>query len=425
MDTRKINLFVYDTKENFEKSKQFLGEEGSVFKRLICIENLTDLERNLSPGLLNDDDYIYLVVHVFATSKISGIKRFLASGISDKYPKLGTMYISDGIENEIKHLMIDAEIPDAPVYKYHKVFSSLKEDEIHVYKKQEIIDSLSSRESSKNNAIPVLNEDYPQCDYAIITALEEDEMQQVLPLITKTGIVKNEKHLIEFGYLTTKPEKKIAYASQQAIGMIDAAILATELILRFQPKFLIMPGVLGGKPNEIRVGDIIVSTKVFTTDKGKLTIEKIDELSEPKVPLTKTIKKIFKREIESISLDSAYITKLKRGKSQIIDFIKKEDQTRKSRIDIQFGPIACVRQVIDQKGYFEENILIIDRKTIGLEMESYGISRACELVNDGKTTPLIIKAVMDNTDDKGDDAKAYAAWTSAMLLKYILENDLI
>ena len=58
-------------------------------------------------------------------------------------------------------------------------------------------------------------------------------------------------------------------------------------------------------------------------------------------------------------------------------------------------------------------------------MESYGIARACELVNNGVTIPLIIKSVMDNTSGKTDDSKKYAAWTSAMFIKYVIIYDLI
>lgn len=36
-----------------------------------------------------------------------------------------------------------------------------------------------------------------------------------------------------------------------------------------------------------------------------------------------------------------------------------------------------------------------------------------------------IKVAMDNTKDKVDNAKTYAAWTSAKVVKYILEHDLI
>jgi nucleoside phosphorylase len=244
-------------------------------------------------------------------------------------------------------------------------------------------------------------------EYVIITALEEDEMDCMRDYIEVEGEVdNNQKQLISYGYLKTNPQKRIAFASQHQTGMIDAAILATELLVRFQPKFLIMPGVLGGKPG-INIGDIIVGTKVFTIDKGKLSDSG------------------FQKENESSNSVSSHITTLIRNKKHIIRHIEDADNSRNVRIDIHFGPIACVRQVIDKEGYFEDMISTEERKTIGLEMESYGIHRACELVNNGNTTPLIVKGVMDNTISKTDGAKRYAASNSARFVNYILEKNLI
>jgi nucleoside phosphorylase len=260
----------------------------------------------------------------------------------------------------------------------------------------------SNREKMTDN-----KKNVPQCDYVIITALETDEMEKVLDFIEIEGQVANDKHLIEYGSLKSNSSKKIAFASQQSTGMIDASILSTELLILFRPKYLIMVGVLGGKPGEVNIGDVVIATKVFTIDKGK-----ISELG-------------FKKEIEGGNVDGAHITKLIRNREKIIDFIKHSDSTRQKRINIHFGPIGCVRQIIDLEGFFKEVISAEDRKTLALEMESYGVKRACELVNDGKTSPLIVKSAMDNTVDKVDEAKTYAAWTSAMVVKYALENNLI
>jgi nucleoside phosphorylase len=430
METMNIILFVFDTKVNFEKSKKNLGSEGSSFKKIICVEDEIEFEKEFQ--LLQETELVFMVVHVFYTDSINGIKRFVASRIDKKYPNLGFMFISEGDSKEINKQMIDAEFQNKPVYKYHQVQSNLEEERAKVYSKKEIIQLANSNPSlSGNRDSSVLSRGYPQCDYAIITALEEDEMTKILPMIKKEGETANTKHLIEYGHLIKNPNKKIAYASQQSTGMIDAAILATELLTLFNPKFLIMLGVLGGKPNEVNIGDIIVSTKVFTIDKGKLTTEEIlkDESVKEQIDIVEKeeeeIKKVFKKEIESVTMNSSAITKFIRKKADILSYINSEDQTRNKNINLLFGPIACVRQVIDQKGYFEENILVIDRKAIGLEMESYSVARACELVNNGATTPIIVKSVMDNTADKVDEAKPYAAWTSAMFVKYILENDMI
>ena len=405
METKDICLFIFDTKENFEKSKKNLGTEGSAFKRMICVEDENEFQKGFDS--INDNDLAFMVVHVFYTDSINGIKRFVASRIQKKYPKLGFMYISEGDSKEINKLMIDADISTDKIYKYWQVQSNLEDEKIKVYTKNEIKNFENQLSNSKKTFQKNELNNRFKCDYAIMTALEESEMEQILPLVEKIGKIQDRNHLIEYGRLKSNPDKLIAYSSQLSTGMVDAAILATQLLLLFEPKILLMAGVLGGKPQEVKIGDVVVATKVFTIDKGKLT-----ELG-------------FKPEIEATNTDNAYITSFKREKDSIISFIKKNDPTRDNRINIHFGSITCVRQVIDVDGFFEGNIIPLDRKAIALEMESYGVARACEITNNGETIPLIIKSVMDNTVNKVDNAKHYAAWTSAMFIKYILENDLI
>ncbi len=248
---------------------------------------------------------------------------------------------------------------------------------------------------------------YFKIDYAIITALEEDEMEKVLPMFTKTGEITDTKNFIEYGHLKNNPLKKIAYASQHKTGMVDAAILATEIIIKFKPKYLIMTGVLGGKPEETNIGDVVIATKVLEIDRGKIT-----DLG-------------FKKETSTANTDSREIKKIHRNKKDIENHINSNDETRSENIKVHFGPIACVNQVIDIDGFFESSITSVERKAIALEMESYAIVRACELVGNNRTIPLIIKSVMDNTKSKSDNAKPYAAWTSARALEYILEKELI
>ena len=46
-----------------------------------------------------------------------------------------------------------------------------------------------------------------------------------------------------------------------------------------------------------------------------------------------------------------------------------------------------------------------DRKTLGLEMEGYGINRVWQITNNGNTKALIIKSLMNKTSEKNDDVK--------------------
>jgi nucleoside phosphorylase len=252
-----------------------------------------------------------------------------------------------------------------------------------------------------------LNVNSTNIDYAIITALEEDEMEKILQLFEKESEVGDTNNYIEFGHLKTNPSKKVVYASQHNTGMVDASILATEILVRFKPKYLIMTGVLGGRPEETNIGDVIIATKVFEIDRGKITDTG------------------FKKESSVSSITSKEIKKVHRSKKEIEKFIDSQDETRNSNVKLHFGPIASVNQVIDIEGFFESKITEIDRKAIALEMESFAIVRSCELVNEGKTIPIIIKSVMDNTQNKADNAKSYASWTSARTLEYILKNEII
>lgn len=403
MNPKDITLLVWDDPINFHKSKTQMSLGSNQLYTLRQFYSVDEFKAVLED--IVEDAPLVISCHVNYENFESYFK-FINSSIKDDYNIAHFVhYVSSGDSGEAMKKLSDEHGNKERIIKYNDLKQGIKADDIKPFYKKDIISSplkITSDISLSNT-----EQHHTQCDYVIITALEEDEMEKVLPMIKKDGVIEDNKHLIEYGHLLTNPEKKIGYASQLSTGMVDASILATKLILTFNPKFLIMPGVLGGKPQKTNIGDIVVSTKVFTIDKGKLTDEG------------------FEKEIEASNTDNAYTTKFRREKTSIIKYIKDLDDTRKKEPNIHFEPMACVRQVIDKEGYFVENISVNDRKTIALEMESYGIARACELINNGRTSPIIIKSVMDNTQEKTDDAKTYAAWTSAMFLKYVLENDLI
>jgi nucleoside phosphorylase len=415
-----IVMLFWDEKENFEleTTKQKIG---TLFKNVDRIYSLESFKEAIGKYPDNNQQFLCFV-HLAHLKSNKGYDDFINSKILRDFPNLRFYLITSALRNEVYDKRAKNETLDVFTYDRYqeKIF-----DKFIPQTKAEIIDSAKQVLRTIDSLAPNI---VPDCEYAIITALEEDEMEQILPMIINEGEIKDRNHLISYGHFHTKPGKKIVYASQQVTGMVDAAILATQLIVNFRPKFLIMPGVLGGKPKEVNVGDIIVSTKVFTIDKGKLTSEEIlgnQTIKEQINIVENEERQILKKEIESVTTNSSYITKFIRNKDEILQYIKKADRTRKKPINLLFGPIACVRQVIDQKGYFEENILVVDRKTIGLEMESYGIARACELANNSETIVIIAKSVMDNTAQKNDDDKTFAAFTSAKFVEYILQNDLI
>lgn len=456
METKNINLFVYDSKDNFEKSKQFLGEKGSSFKDIICIESPSELDKYFNTNLLGEDEYVYLAIHVFAFDKIKGIRKYRTSGIPEKYPHLGDMYISDGVESEIMHLMVEENIPHTQVFKYHEVYSKLRDDKFKVYTKRQILDF---SKSSHNKEVILESNKYPKIKYAIITALYKDEFEELKKVFDfpENEQIKTEKKVFYKGYLKSDKNIEVVAAVPNSTGMLDSAIIATMIAEYFKPDYLLMSGVCGASSN-YNFGDIIIAKQVFTFQKGKVSeIKRKDEKGNAvKIDLYDNNREVVdynhlfdndgnqvaisveKFEIEHdtiIQLDTFFEDslnpKLETIRNRINETIKTEAFfSEEKKIKIEVEPMACSTMVINKEGYFEDTIKSVHRKTAAVEMESYGVARACQFANYGKTKPIIFKAVMDNTVNKSDfvagiDWKKFAAFTSAQFMKHLFEEKVI
>ena len=394
MRTKDVNILIWDDPKNFELPQTQRSLTNNLYKKVYQFQSINDFKNILKE--LKDDDLLVVCCHI-NWKDFSGYLDFKNSSIEEEYSINKVIYLSSGDSAEAMKSLRKKENASESIIMYNELLKGIKADEIKPISKYELL----------NKSTPIPIENSLQCDYAVITALEENEMEKFRTIIVEEKEIPNEKYLIQYGHLKENKDIKIAYASQQQTGMIDAAIVSSDLILKFNPKYLIMLGVLGGKPDEVNIGDVVIATKVFTVDKGK-----IDKLG-------------FHPEADSSDIIGAYITKIKSQKKEIERYVADKDETRNNEIKIHFGPIGCVGQVIDLEGYFEKKISKIDRKAVAIEMESYSIDRACKLVNNGNTKPLIIKGVMDNTREKTDDAKPYASYNSVMVLEYLLLNKIL
>jgi nucleoside phosphorylase len=436
METKNVTLFVFDEYENFEKSKKSIATEGVTIKKMVWIDNLTSFEEKLDS--LGDEDYVSLAVHVFGTSEdLKGIKKFITSRIEKRYPQLKPMYITDKMvdDNKINHLYLDLKIPPiARIYRYHEVLDNIEKNE-NVYTKKEIINNIIRTYTEEETSIA----ENPQIDYAIITALYKNEFEEVKKLY---NIQPEEINTgTQIYYQGKIGNKDVVACFTSKTGMVDAAIIATEMINLFKPKYILMPGVCGGS-EKTNFGDIIVANKVLLLHKGKLSNIKdkdgnlvkfmyenveFDTNKVKSIPETKfdiVIEK-FEKESDAIEIDEGLQQLIEPQIDSIKEKINNPYKMHSEKIDIHFEPIACSMMVINKEDYFDDYILSIDRKTKAVEMESYGVARASKLANGGKTKFLIFKSVMDKTTLKNDDYKEKAAYTSAQFLKHLLEMNII
>lgn len=79
---------------------------------------------------------------------------------------------------------------------------------------------------------------------------------------------------------------------------------------------------------------------------------------------------------------------------------------------LHVGPLGAADQVIDDPSRVIE-IQRNWRKLIGVEMETYGVYRACYEAPDPKPRFISFKAVCDFAAEKSDSWQAYAAYVAA------------
>lgn len=95
-------------------------------------------------------------------------------------------------------------------------------------------------------------------------------------------------------------------------------------------------------------------------------------------------------------------------------------------LQLVLGPLACGAAVVGNSEIVDDMIKQHSRKTVGLDMESYGIFYATNYGLDNRTIPICLKSISDFADEKkGDGYQKYAAYTSAEFAKFLIKTVLV
>lgn len=435
MKPSEVVLFIYDTKENFNNKTNQLRLGNKVYKDIVLIQSSEDFKKGLEN--LQEGQKFVLICHIFHQENNEGVRhsgylRFRGEGIEDEFD-IKAIFVSSG-DNADVYKSMRGEQEHRVIYGYSDILSGIKDDRITTYTKNTIM-------QEKDVAY----------EFGIITALYDDEFEEVKKYFTWENnddiYLGTKRYWI--GHLNGFPNKKVVAAIPNATGMVDSAIVATQMLEVFKPKFLIMSGVCGGKKGT-NFGDIVLAKSILTFQKGKVSSLRNTD-NTPITLFDKNGKELdynhvydekrnqIKINVESFEVEHDTIIEfdlqdtvqpeLNRIKDQINISIKADEEIEKKfkKIDLRvhFDKIACSTMVINNDGYFEESIKTVDRKIVAVEMESYGIARACKFANNGKTKWIIFKSVMDNMTNKDDMAKKFAAKTSALFLKHLIYDDIL
>lgn len=299
-------------------------------------------------------------------------------------------------------------------YLWHLIDYKAEESDWQEKLKQIIFHLLKSRKD-------FLNSDNFTYDYdiAIITALNNPELEQVLKLPAKWEKTKvnNDASTYFTGYFEREDKKlKVICASAPQMGMVASATLAMKMINAFTPRYIIMTGIAAGyKDDQIDIGDILIADQAYDGTNGKIvTLENGNNAFTPNptpIPLNSDIKE----RIRSYENDH-----------QLLGSIKHKFNGNKptAELKIKVGPIVSVPYVVQNQDTFlsfKDN----QRKLIGLEMESYAIFYSAHNAINPKPTPIVIKSICDFGDEhKADNYQIYAAYTSAHFMYEFALNEL-
>ena len=150
----------------------------------------------------------------------------------------------------------------------------------------------------------------------------------------------------------------IVAAKNDKMSNVASATLATKMIDRFHPHYVILVGVAAGvrfahKEEQPAIGDVVVADRVWTFSAGKY-------VSSSDSPLhTEDIGFLPRPQVHNMN-------------EQLREFIKKRIIQSGLKYKIHLGALASGYSVVANRHIVERYVIPVVEKTKGLDMESYG-----------------------------------------------------
>lgn len=285
-------------------------------------------------------------------------------------------------------------------------------------------------------------------DFAVLTALYEDEFQiykehcDTIPDTISANCYKS-TFIRKVDRIKNDYEKPFALIHQEQLGLVDAAIYSTQIMDKIDPRFLLMGGVCGGLISGVSQYDIIIPTIIYDYATGKLKGEDeskpaVDKIAEPQLETSykpegsdKVVKGKFESKQFKSTSEKLLTNYIFNRKGEIIQNMKElMPETQKvnfpPKFDIHIDEFACGPWVVKTDGFLDDYLLKEFSEQIkGLEMESYSVNRAGNIVQKYGRYSLVVKSVMDYTNTKKEDGvggsiKKFAALMSFLCIRAMM-----
>jgi nucleoside phosphorylase len=260
-------------------------------------------------------------------------------------------------------------------------------------------------------ALPSTNNDAAfETDIGVICALEHPEFAAVMKAMGGTEMWREVgstrfSHIFRETKLTAKSGKELRVVGTTAtsMGLTAAAIATTHLVLQFKPKIVVMVGIAAGtRGSDKQFGDVLVADPSVDYNSGKVVQQ--DGIRG------------FQPDPYPIGLNARLRSVLQKYRATHPVFAGIRTRWRgavpSEANRLHLGPLGAGDQVIDDA----ERVLEIQRnwrKLIGVEMETYGVYRACHEAPEPKPRFISFKSVCDFATEKSDSWQGYATFVAA------------
>ncbi|MFT0692804.1 hypothetical protein ACDX34_01555 [Acinetobacter bereziniae] len=247
------------------------------------------------------------------------------------------------------------------------------------------------------------------CDILIITALNEEyEYFRKFSSYTWSTI----DFFNDFNILSSNINGNTVYlVAIDEKGMHSAAAFCTHLYHLLSPKYIFFTGLCGAVSN-CTFGDVIIADICWDYNSGKFFDDVFIEAPN-QCKLNRNLKTQLRKYLLNYSIDPSL-----EGK-----FFDNQNNPIKIDFNIHFGPIASGGAVISSQ-VIRDNIKLLQNKdTLALDMESYGIFKAAEIINDLELQIIVLKSVSDLSDNtKSESYREYASYTFTNLTEFFIKN---
>jgi len=252
-------------------------------------------------------------------------------------------------------------------------------------------------------------------DLAIVCALEKPELEEILklPWNWSTARPLDDIVFVRDGFFEVGGRKITVCATfAPRMGMVSTALRSAAVISLLRPRLLAMCGICAGVQGKVHIGDVILADPAWDYQSGKRVRDK-KSTQFSIAPHHLSLSTLVRTHVEQIRGDKAALR-------DIVDAFQGDSPA--TGLQIVIGPLASGSAVLAD-GEVVREIQAQHRELRGVEMEVYGLYAAAYAASYPQPQPFALKAVCDFADpDKDDSNQRYAAFTSAQVLRLLMER---